>query len=114
MQPFPESAHSITAISDACACVDDAGLTHGVAPSLVEPAAIIRAVELYWPGTTARNVRLLYYPYVCARYRRSDGSGRVETFDAVSGKPNESVNRMMQTKFASDEPVAGHPREASA
>ena len=113
-QPFPESARSITAISDACACIDDAGMTHGIAPSLVEPAAIIRAVELYWPGTTARNVRLLYYPYVSARYRRSDGSGRVETFDAVSGKPNESVNRMMQTKFASDERVAGHPREASA
>lgn len=104
LRSFPGSAESIVAISNIHECLgcDSQMETAGIT-TLIEPAAIVRAVELYWPGSAAQDVRLLYYPYICARYDRADGSGRSETFDAVTGKPNEAVNRLMQPRLVASD-----------
>lgn len=94
---LPPSAHGIGAISRVCGAVENAELMYEIATgALVEPSAIISAVESYWPGTTTKHIGLLYYPYFCALYRLADGSSRVDLFDAVTGKPNEFARRFVK------------------
>lgn len=56
-----------------------------------EAGAVTKALESYWRSAKVQTIRLLYYPFVIAFFRRADGSSRIEVVDAVTGEPNQTL-----------------------
>jgi len=98
---LPSDATAVAAISDALDVRHEveAGVD-AFADAVKEPGAIASACEAYWPGARVGQVRVVHYPFVCAVYTRPDGSIRTETYDAVSGRQNDTVNDLFRPQLA--------------
>lgn len=92
---FPSNPLSLQSISETCGLDENIdALVSKYRGSIEEPNAILRALESYWTGAAVKNVTLIYYPFVVAVLLRTDGSRRIKVIDAVTGQPNEILEKL--------------------
>ena len=85
---FPHDPRLLRSISDVLKMQEISKFDAEFIPAKIEASDIIKRIEFYW-NAKVNKITVLYYPYYVCNLTTQDGSQRIDTIDAVSGKLKE-------------------------